>query len=34
MKKNIIYRTPVKTFVYSAKYNEKKKRNKLSKFKS
>lgn len=25
MKKNIIYRTPVKTFVYSAKYNEKKK---------
>lgn len=26
MKKNIIYRTPVKTFVYSAKYNEKKKK--------
>lgn len=26
MKKNIIYRTPVKTFVYSVKYNEKKKK--------
>lgn len=35
MKKNIICRTLIKSFVYSAKYNEKKKkRNKLLKFKN